>query len=250
MKAAGKSCVHLGFLLGTIISFCLEGRANMTMTPLTTTESPSASTHETTTSSPPTRMSSPPTTLAPQETTMDTMQTTTPLKSSSPETSMPSFASASPSEATASSFTLSGTGQEHATPGEDQSKAELCEEGNKRLLLICLIVIGVLVFICVCLLMIVVVMASKLSFIKRRQPGKRLPRSNGDFLSASSLWPAGLETLQRMANESSGTNPTTSSLGPQRVAAGQGKTGDQVGKMLASIYKRLITFQVLQVIRH
>lgn len=101
-------------------------------------------------------------------------------------------------------------------------------------MLIFLIIIGVLVILCVLLLLITVVMASKLSYIRKRQSSKRLPRSNGDFLSTNNLWPAGLESLKRIANEESGNNLMMQSPGPERTTAGHGKVGEEISKKLAS----------------
>ncbi|XP_063002602.1 protein EVI2A [Elgaria multicarinata webbii] len=239
MKSTGKSCMYLGFLLGTIVLFCLEVRADTTMSPVTTAGSPSVPTVQNPASQNPTDTSIAPTTPASQETTTSTTQTTTiratPLTSPFPETSAPpALASALPTEGPTSSYTVAGKDQELVTLGKAQTEAELCEENSKRLVLICLIVIGALVFLCVCLLLATVVMATKLSYFKRRQPSKRLPRSNGDFLSANSLWPAGLETLQRMAVETSETDSVTQRSGSKRMAAGQGKTAEEASKKLAS----------------
>ncbi|KAG8451958.1 hypothetical protein GDO86_003954 [Hymenochirus boettgeri] len=66
-------------------------------------------------------------------------------------------------------------------------------------LLVCIIIIAVLVLVCSILIILSVVLANKVSRLKTKlTQSKRQARSNGDFLSASSiLWPSGLDTLQK-----------------------------------------------------
>ncbi|XP_067328351.1 protein EVI2A [Anolis sagrei] len=242
-----KFHIYLVFLCGIILPLCLQIGVAAMETPLTT--SPSVLTTQTPTSP---SSTDPSTTvisqdlLTTQETTTYTTQVTTflptssvqttmlPTQSSSPETSTsPPLASTLPPDVPTSSYSVTGPGQESVTLSENPTKAELCEENNKRLMLICLIIIGLLVFLCVCLLLVVVVMAIKLSHVKRSQASRRLPRTNGDFLSASSLWPIGLETLQRMNTET-----TETSLPPQgpreERTSGQEKAGEEASRKLAS----------------
>ncbi|KAG8587297.1 hypothetical protein GDO81_005631 [Engystomops pustulosus] len=76
------------------------------------------------------------------------------------------------------------------------------EEKYKTGLIICVIIIAVLVFIIAMLIVCIVALANKVSSLKTRlTQSKRQARSNGDFLSASSiLWPSGMETWQKKAN--------------------------------------------------
>ncbi|XP_042298751.1 protein EVI2A [Sceloporus undulatus] len=249
MKPMAKTQVYLGLLHGIILPFCLQVRVTATEDAFTT--SPSVLTTQTPTDPSTTVVSQEIlTTLASQETTAYTtqtttlestspVQTTTPLlstsHSSSPEipTSPPLASTVSPDVLTSSS-SATGTDQESVTLGDNQAGAELCAENNKRLMLICLIIIGLLVFLCVCLLLVIVILASKLSYIKRGQTNRRLPRSNGDFLTTKSLWPAGLETLQRMTAEATETSLAVQGPGPERIPAGQGKVGEETSRRLAS----------------
>ncbi|XP_004621617.2 protein EVI2A [Sorex araneus] len=82
-----------------------------------------------------------------------------------------------------------------------------CEENNYRMaMLVCLIVIAVLFLICTILFLSTVVLANKVSSLKRaNQVGKRQPRSNGDFLACSGLWPAESDTWKR-AQQLTGPN--------------------------------------------
>nr|XP_060613727.1 protein EVI2A [Anolis sagrei ordinatus] len=250
MKPMAKFHIYLVFLCGTILPLCLQIGVAAMETPLTT--SPSVLTTQTPTSPsstvPSTTVISQDllTTLPSQETTTYTTQVTTflptssvqttmlPMQSSSPETSTsPPLASTLPPDVPTSSYSVTGPGQESVTLSGNPTKAELCEENNKRLMMICLIIIGLLVFLCVCLLLVVVVMASKLSHVKRSQASRRLPRTNGDFLSASSLWPIGLETLQRMSTETTETSLPPQGPREERMS-GQEKAGEEVSRKLAS----------------
>ncbi|XP_063153144.1 protein EVI2A [Candoia aspera] len=223
----------LGFLLGFVLPFCSQVRVTAY---LTTTGHLSVPTSQNPTN--PTS-SAILTTLVSQETTTYTTQIatfeSTATDKSKQLTETPTSPSLSlsptlPTEGLSSSSALANADPELSTLGEDPTKTKLCEENYKQQILICLIIIGVLAFICVGLLLVIVVMASKLSYDKRRQPTRRLPRSNGDFLSTSSLWPIGLETLQRLSTE----NPKPQSLGLERPKEGQRKSGDEVNKKLVS----------------
>uniref|UniRef100_A0A8D0C476 Uncharacterized protein n=1 Tax=Salvator merianae TaxID=96440 RepID=A0A8D0C476_SALMN len=191
-------------------------------------------------------------TLPGTETTTDTLQVTTFKTTSSPE--MTTLGSTEPTETSVShsppldtstvpplpttlppaSYTGTGPDQDLQPSHIDQTEANLCEKDNKKQELVFLIIIGVLIFICLCLVLTVVVMASKLAYLKRRLPNKRLPRTNGDFLSASSLWPAGLDTLQRVTSETTGTGPRLQTSGAETLTAGQAKPSEEASKKLVS----------------
>lgn len=78
-------------------------------------------------------------------------------------------------------------------------KKDSCEENdNKMAMLVCLIIIAVLFLLCTLLFLSTVVLANKVSSLRRsKQVGKRQPRSNGDFLASSGLWPAESDTWKR-----------------------------------------------------
>lgn len=86
-------------------------------------------------------------------------------------------------------------------------KKDACEENNNKMaMLVCLIIIAVLFLICTLLLLSTVVLANKVSSLRRsKQVGKRQPRSNGDFLASSGLWPAESDTWKR-AKQLTGPN--------------------------------------------
>lgn len=92
-------------------------------------------------------------------------------------------------------------------------KKEVCEENNKMAMLVCLIIIAVLVLICTLLFLSTVILANKVSYLRRsKQVGKRQPRSNGDFLASSGLWPAESDTWNR-AKQLTGPNLMMQSAG-------------------------------------
>ncbi|XP_007530869.1 protein EVI2A [Erinaceus europaeus] len=93
-------------------------------------------------------------------------------------------------------------------------KNDVCEENhNKMVILICLIIIAVLFLICILLFLSTVVLANKVSSLRRsKQAGKRQPRSNGDFLASSGLWPAESDTWKR-AKQLTGPNLMMQSTG-------------------------------------
>ncbi|XP_068124585.1 protein EVI2A [Hyperolius riggenbachi] len=68
-------------------------------------------------------------------------------------------------------------------------------------IMICAIIIAVLVLVCAVLIICSIALATKVSRLKTKlTQSKRQARSNGDFLSASSiLWPSGMETWQKKA---------------------------------------------------
>ncbi|XP_073445824.1 protein EVI2A [Dendrobates tinctorius] len=77
------------------------------------------------------------------------------------------------------------------------------DEKYKTGIIICVVIIAVLVFIVAMLIVCTVALANKVSKLKAKlTQSKRQVRSNGDFLSASSiLWPSGMETWQKKAHE-------------------------------------------------
>ncbi|XP_040857720.1 protein EVI2A [Ochotona curzoniae] len=92
-------------------------------------------------------------------------------------------------------------------------KKDVCEENNNMAVLICLIIIAVLFLICTLLFLSTVVLANKVSSLRRsKQAGKRQPRSNGDFLASSGLWPADSDTWKR-AKQVAGPNLMMQSTG-------------------------------------
>lgn len=220
--------MYLIFLLGNILLLCLPVRMATTQDPLVVRESSSVPTTQNPTNPGQTSTEALLTlaTLVPQETTTTT-ESPLPMGTS---TSLPLSSTLLPEVPTSpyTSTMILDNGQTTA------AKAEPCKENYQRPTLIFLIIIGVLVILCVFLLLTTVVMASKLSYIRRKQPSKRLPRSNGDFLSTNSLWPAGLETLKRLGNEESGNNLMMQSPGPERSTAGHGNAGEEVSKKLAN----------------
>ncbi|KAL8199218.1 UNVERIFIED_CONTAM: hypothetical protein K2H54_037529 [Gekko kuhli] len=253
MELMGNSHVQLAFMLGVILALYLQARASTTDAPLGKTESPAIPTSQNPTSQEPTEPSMAFTTTVSQEGTTSATQTSASQPASPTETS--TSQSRSPTEMSASpplpstlppevptSFhetTTTNINQGPVTLGKEQATAntaEICEENSKRLMLICFIITGVLGFICVLLLLVIVVLASKMYHLKRRQPSKRLPRSNGDFVSGNSLWPLGLETLQRMPNETPnetpGTDPKIKGPGLERESA-EHEQFEEAGKKLA-----------------
>ncbi|XP_029782609.1 protein EVI2A [Suricata suricatta] len=93
-------------------------------------------------------------------------------------------------------------------------KKGVCEENNNKMaMLICLIIIAVLFLICTLLFLSTVVLANKVSSLRRsKQVGKRQPRTNGDFLASSGLWPAESDTWKR-AQQLTGPNLMMQSTG-------------------------------------
>ncbi|XP_056412336.1 protein EVI2A [Hyla sarda] len=75
------------------------------------------------------------------------------------------------------------------------------DEKYKTGIIICVIIIAILVFIIAMLIICTVALANKISSLKAKlTQSKRHARSNGDFLSASSLlWSSGMETWQKKA---------------------------------------------------
>ncbi|XP_005003651.1 protein EVI2A isoform X2 [Cavia porcellus] len=110
-------------------------------------------------------------------------------------------------------------------------KNDVCEEKtNNMAILICLIVIAVLFLICILLFLSTVVLANKVSSLRRsKQVGKRQPRSNGDFLTSSGLWPAESDTWKR-AKQLTGPNLMMQSTGVLTATRGR-KDEEGTGKL-------------------
>ncbi|XP_069828558.1 protein EVI2A [Dendropsophus ebraccatus] len=89
------------------------------------------------------------------------------------------------------------------TPNVTANATCTADEKYKTGIIICVIIIAVLVFIVAMLIICTVALANKVSSLKAKlTASKRQARSNGDFLSASSLlWPSGMETWQKKAQE-------------------------------------------------
>ncbi|XP_069900545.1 protein EVI2A isoform X1 [Globicephala melas] len=107
----------------------------------------------------------------------------------------------------------------HSVENTSKSHSEIfkkgvCEENNNKMaMLVCLIIIVVLFLICTILFLSTVVLANKVSSLRRsKQVGKRQPRSNGDFLASSGLWPAESDTWKR-AKQLTGPNLMMQSTG-------------------------------------
>ena len=93
-------------------------------------------------------------------------------------------------------------------------RKDVCEENNNKMaMLVCLIIIAVLFLICTLLFLSTVILANKVSSLRRsKQVSKRQPRSNGDFLASSGLWPADSDTWKR-AKQLTGPNLMMQSAG-------------------------------------
>ncbi|NWU79357.1 EVI2A protein, partial [Onychorhynchus coronatus] len=109
-----------------------------------------------------------------------------------------------PTSSPATSAASATGGARNTTKPKRPTTKETCED-DKSLVLICFIIIAVLVLICTFLLLSTVVIANKLSHLKRTQQGKRRPRSNGDIVATTSLWPTTPGTWQRVPKGSAGT---------------------------------------------
>ncbi|KAM5179577.1 protein EVI2A [Mantella aurantiaca] len=84
----------------------------------------------------------------------------------------------------------------------------VCKDDRyKTGIMICAVIIAVLVLICAALIICSVALANKVSSLKTKlTQSKRQARSNGDFLSASSiLWPSGMETWQKKSQTANQT---------------------------------------------
>ncbi|XP_027739618.1 protein EVI2A [Empidonax traillii] len=194
-----KSCNNPGLALPVtmIFSLCLQTSANHTYpqgreetwSPISQNLSGSHNRTEANTNSPLSiNFSSEITTFEMQSTLQSFSSTTARNPTSSPATS---------------AVSATGGPRNTSTPRSPVTR-ETCED-NKSLIVICFIIIAVLVLICTFLFLSTVVIANKLSYLKRTQQGKRRPRSNGDIVATSSLWPTAAGTWQRVPREPAGT---------------------------------------------
>ncbi|XP_075415363.1 protein EVI2A [Tenrec ecaudatus] len=110
-------------------------------------------------------------------------------------------------------------------------KEGVCDENNHKVaMLICFIIIAVLFLICALLFLSTVILANKVSTLRRAKPaGKRQPRSNGDFLASSGLWPADSDTWKR-ARQLTGPDLMMRSTGGSQLQ-GEGKTEEEPKKL-------------------
>ncbi|NXT26001.1 EVI2A protein, partial [Syrrhaptes paradoxus] len=117
-------------------------------------------------------------------------------------------------------------GPRNSSKPQSTTTRETCED-NKSLLLICFVIIAVLVLICTFLFLSTVIIANKMAYLKKTKQGKRRPRSNGDILATTSLWPTAAGTWQRMPKVTAGAEMIMQDLGSGRDAATQRKAKDE-----------------------
>uniref|UniRef100_A0A8C3RY78 Protein EVI2A n=1 Tax=Chelydra serpentina TaxID=8475 RepID=A0A8C3RY78_CHESE len=231
MKLTRRCNPHFAFIVVTIFSLRLQIRANYTDHPLVTNESylgiitqNISENHSTTEAS--TNLTEQDTDYNEESTTTFEMQTVAfqpTTFSQEPSTSSPGF---HPTSAVQDSLTTTKT--------QITTKTENCEEKNKSLILICFIIIAVLVLACTFLFLSTVAMANKVSYLKRSNQGKRMPRSNGDFLVTSSLWPAGSDTWQKKSKELTGTDLMMQDLISETAITVQKKNAVETTEKLTS----------------
>ncbi|XP_073474046.1 protein EVI2A [Aquarana catesbeiana] len=103
----------------------------------------------------------------------------------------------------------------------------VCKDDRyKTGIMICAIIIAVLVLICAALIICSVALANKVSSLKTKlTQSKRQARSNGDFLSASSiLWPSGMETWQKKSQTANQTM--------DEISLGETNSNDEKHKLM------------------
>ncbi|NWX85540.1 EVI2A protein, partial [Nothoprocta ornata] len=145
-----------------------------------------------------------------------------------PGTSQPWSSTGAPSSPTPSPATSAASaagGARDTTQAKTTATRDACED-HKPLVLICFIVIAVLVLICTFLLLSTVVLANKLSCLKKARQGRRAPRSNGDFLAASSLWPTAAGSWLGTRTEAAGADTLAQELLSEREAVLQSRAAD------------------------
>ncbi|NWS96872.1 EVI2A protein, partial [Mionectes macconnelli] len=135
-----------------------------------------------------------------------------------------------PTSSPATSAVSATGGPRNTSKSKSPTTKETCED-NKSLVLICFIIIAVLVLICTFLFLTTVVMANKLSHLKKTQQGKRRPRSNGDVVATTSLWPTAAGPWQRVPRETAGTQLIMQDLLAERD---RGKTEDETTERLTT----------------
>ncbi|XP_064534215.1 protein EVI2A isoform X1 [Pseudopipra pipra] len=138
-----------------------------------------------------------------------------------------------PTSSPATSAVSATAGPRNISKPKSPVTKETCED-SKSLVLICFIIIAVLVLICTFLFLSTVVIANKLSYLKKTQQGKRRPRSNGDIVATSSLWPMAAGTWQRMPRETAGTELTMQDLLSGRDTGNRRKTEDETTEKLTT----------------
>lgn len=222
---------HFAFIIATIFSLCLQIRANYIDHPWATNESYLSTVTQNISENQSTTEAS--TNLITQDadyndTSVTTFEIQTATFQSStfgqePSTSSPGF------NLTSAVQVPLTTTKPHIT-----IKTENCEEKNKSLILICFIIIAVLVLACTFLFLSTVVMANKISYLKRSKQGKRMPRSNGDFLVTSSLWPTGSDTWQKKSKELTGTDLMMQDLISETAITVQKKNAVETTEKLTS----------------
>ncbi|NWS16098.1 EVI2A protein, partial [Pachyramphus minor] len=152
------------------------------------------------------------------------------------QSTLQSFSSTTAQNPTSSPDTraVSATGgPRNTSKPKSPTTKETCED-NKSLVLICFIIIAVLVLICTFLFLSTVVTANKLSYLKKTQQGKRRPRSNGDIVATTSLWPVAAGTWQRVPRETAGTELIMQDLPSGRDARKRRKTEDETMEKLTT----------------
>ncbi|NWU16353.1 EVI2A protein, partial [Cephalopterus ornatus] len=138
-----------------------------------------------------------------------------------------------PASSPATSAVCATAGPRNTSKPKSPKAKETCED-NKSLILICFIIIAVLVLICTFLLLSTVVTANKLAYLKKTQQGKRRPRSNGDIVATTSLWPTAAGTRQRVPKDSAGTELTMQDLLSGRDTRNKRKTEDETTEKLTT----------------
>ncbi|NXK39138.1 EVI2A protein, partial [Piprites chloris] len=138
-----------------------------------------------------------------------------------------------PTSSPATSAVSATGGPRNTSKPKSPMTKETCED-SKSLVLICFIVIAVLVLICTFLFLSVVITANKLSHLKKTQQGKRRPRSNGDIVATTSLWPTAAGTWQRVPRETAGTELTMQDLLAGRDTRDRRKTQDETTEKLTT----------------
>ncbi|KFQ71286.1 Protein EVI2A [Phaethon lepturus] len=226
MKTKRHSKPHSAFPVMIIFSLCLQTSANHTDHPRVPNETwnpisqnlwGSQNATEANTNSPPSLNFS-------------SKMTTSEMQASTLQSSSSTMAQNSTSSPARSAVSATGGPRNTSRPKSTMTK-ETCED-NKSLILICFIIIAVLVLICTFLFVSTVVIANKMSYLKKTKQGKRRPRSNGDILATTSLWPTAAGTWQRMPKETTGADLIMQDLLPGRDAAIQRKSEDETTEKL------------------
>ncbi|XP_012861186.1 protein EVI2A isoform X2 [Echinops telfairi] len=203
-----EQCLHLAFLL-TFLPLAVETKANHTHLWLNHTVGDPAIQNkagENTTTNPP----------APDggdqgnSTSQPERATTSPITSSTPKSEQELYTPVVVRKSSAAVQNIENTSKSHS----GIFKEDACDENNHKMaMLICFIIIAVLFLICTLLFLSTVILANKVSTLRRaKQTGKRQPRSNGDFLASSGLWPADSDTWKR-AEQLTGPNLMMQSTG-------------------------------------